>query len=74
LIDSSSPFIELRLYRAECRLTIGERELIADVAFRDVDHTFIGEPERSAQSFDGLVKCSFADTGGVQRLARCTAS
>ena len=67
LMDSSSLLMELRLDRADCCLTIGEQERIADVTFCDVDHTFIGEPGRSAQSFDGLVKCSFADAGGVQR-------
>jgi hypothetical protein len=48
LIDGSSLLMELRLYRADCRLTIGERERIADVAFYDIDHTFIGEPGRVA--------------------------
>jgi hypothetical protein len=66
--------MELRLYRAECRLTIGERERIADVGFRDIHHTFDGEPGRIAQGFDGQLKCPFVNAGGVQGLARCTAS
>jgi hypothetical protein len=66
--------MELRLYRAECRVTIGEWERIANIGFRDIHHTFIGEPGRSAQSFEGLVKCPFVNAGGVQGLARCTAS